>query len=184
MGLGGLPWLISSEILPAKFRGPGSSIVAFSNFLMSFIVAKTFIDMQRLMTHAGVFWFYSSICFAGILFGLFFLPETKDKTSNQIEAYFKSDKKSWTSRFIFSQLSQPNCSNSPTYSRPRKSWEEQLYSSPQRGRIGLVVCIITLILFYCIFLIKYTVLTSSLRVWIDTSIKGCVVIFCSMCDDL
>lgn len=94
MGLGGLPWLISSEILPAKYRGPGSSIVAFSNFLMSFIVTKTFIDMQRLMTHAGVFWFYSSICFAGILFGLFLLPETKDKTSNQIQAYFKSDKKS------------------------------------------------------------------------------------------
>nr|CAH0110449.1 unnamed protein product [Daphnia galeata] len=76
---GGLPWLISSEILPAKYRGPGSSIVAFSNFLMSFIVTKTFIDMQRLMTHAGVFWFYS---------------KTKDKTSNQIQAYFKSDKKS------------------------------------------------------------------------------------------
>jgi hypothetical protein len=94
MGLGGLPWLISSEILPAKFRGPGSSIVAFLNFLMSFIVTKTFIDMQRLMTHAGVFWVYSSICFVGILFGLFLLPETKDKTSNQIQAYFKSDMKS------------------------------------------------------------------------------------------
>lgn len=101
MGLGGLPWLISSEILPAKFRGPGSSIVAFSNFLMSFIVTKTFIDMQRLMTHAGVFWFYSSICFVGVLFGFFLLPETKDRTVNQIQAYFKSDRKSEGPHSVF-----------------------------------------------------------------------------------
>lgn len=101
MGLGGLPWLISSEILPAKFRGPGSSIVAFSNFLMSFIVTKTFIDMQRLMTHAGVFWFYSSICFVGVLFGFFLLPETKDRTANQIQAYFKSDRKSEGPHSVF-----------------------------------------------------------------------------------
>lgn len=88
-GLGPLPWLVSSEVLPAKFRGPGSSIVAFSNFAGSFIVTKTFVDLQRLMTHAGVFWFYAGISFVGILFALFLMPETKDRTSDQIQAYFR-----------------------------------------------------------------------------------------------
>lgn len=88
LGLGALPWLISSEILPAKFRGPGSSIIAFTNFAASFIVTKTFVDMQREMTHAGVFWFYGAISFTGILFGLFVLPETKGRTSDQIQALF------------------------------------------------------------------------------------------------
>ncbi|KAI9554051.1 hypothetical protein GHT06_019323 [Daphnia sinensis] len=90
LGLGALPWLISSEVLPPRFRGPGSSIIAFTNFAMSFTVTKTFVDMQRVMTHAGVFWFYAGVCLIGILFGLFLLPETKDRTSNQIQDGFRS----------------------------------------------------------------------------------------------
>ncbi|XP_046650205.1 solute carrier family 2, facilitated glucose transporter member 8-like isoform X3 [Daphnia pulicaria] len=90
LGLGALPWLISSEILPPRFRGPGSSIVAFTNFAMSFTVTKTFVDMNRVMTHAGVFWFYSGACCLGIMFGLFLLPETKDRTPLQIQVYFRS----------------------------------------------------------------------------------------------
>lgn len=94
LGLGPLPWLVSSEVLPAKFRGPGSSIVALTNFASSFIVTKTFVDMQRTMSHAGVFWFYSGISFTGMLFGLFVLPETKDQTSDQIQANFRTEMKS------------------------------------------------------------------------------------------
>ncbi|XP_046452123.1 solute carrier family 2, facilitated glucose transporter member 8-like isoform X5 [Daphnia pulex] len=93
LGLGALPWLISSEILPPRFRGPGSSIVAFANFAMSFTVTKTFVDMKRVMTHAGVFWFYSGACFLGVMFGLFLLPETKDRTPLQIQVYFRSREK-------------------------------------------------------------------------------------------
>ncbi len=88
MGLGPLPWLISSEVLPAKIRGPGSSIAALANWALSFIVTKTFIDIQRAVTPAGAFWFYGGFCFVGILFALFLLPETKDKNSEQIEAFF------------------------------------------------------------------------------------------------
>lgn len=84
MGVGPLPWLISSEVLPAKFRGPGSSIYTFTNYAMAFIVTKTFVDMERQLTHAGVFWFYGGISFLGILFGLFVLPETKNRTPDQI----------------------------------------------------------------------------------------------------
>ncbi|XP_046650497.1 facilitated trehalose transporter Tret1-like isoform X1 [Daphnia pulicaria] len=88
MGLGPLPWIISSEVLPAKIRGQGSSIAALANFGLSFIVTKTFIDIQRAVTPAGAFWFYGGFCLLGILFALFLLPETKDKTSEQIEAFF------------------------------------------------------------------------------------------------
>jgi SP family facilitated glucose transporter-like MFS transporter 8 len=57
---------------------------------MSFTVTKTFVDMNRVMTHAGVFWFYSGACCLGIMFVLFLLPETKDRTPLQIEVYFRS----------------------------------------------------------------------------------------------
>lgn len=91
MGLGPLPWLISSEVLPAKIRGQGSSIAALANFGLSFIVTKTFIDIQRAVTPAGAFWFYGGFCFLGILFALFLLPETKDKTSEEIGAFFATE---------------------------------------------------------------------------------------------
>ena len=92
MGLGPLPWLISSEVLPAKIRGPGSSVAALANFVLSFVVTKTFVDIQRAVTPAGAFWFYGGFCFLGFLFAIFLLPETKDKTSEEIEAFFVTRK--------------------------------------------------------------------------------------------
>lgn len=88
MGVGPLAWLVSSEVLPAKIRGHGGAIAALSNFGFSFIVTKTFVDLQRTITPAGVFWFYGITSFIGILFALFVLPETKDKTSDEIGALF------------------------------------------------------------------------------------------------
>ena len=107
LGLGALPWLISSEILPPRFRGPGSSIITFTNFAMSFTVTKTFVNMERVMTHAGVFWFYSGVSFLGILFGLFFLPETKDRTPPQIQSYFKTQHRHQEKRSSSSSVLSP-----------------------------------------------------------------------------
>ncbi|XP_046452128.1 facilitated trehalose transporter Tret1-2 homolog [Daphnia pulex] len=90
-GVGPLPWLVAGEVMPAKFKGPGSSIVAFTNWITSFIVTKVFIDMQRSLTNAGTFWVFGSLCFVGILFGIFILPETKGKTPEQIQALFATD---------------------------------------------------------------------------------------------
>jgi hypothetical protein len=90
-GVGPLPWLVAGEVMPAKFKGPGSSIVAFTNWITSFIVTKVFIDMQRSLTNAGTFWVFGSLCFVGILFGIFILPETKGKTPEQIQALFATN---------------------------------------------------------------------------------------------
>ena len=88
MGLSPLSWLVSNEILPAKFKGPGSSIVAFTYWIAAFAVTKTFINLERAITTAGTFWFYGCICAIGVLFGIFIMPETKGKTPEQIQAHF------------------------------------------------------------------------------------------------
>jgi len=81
IGVGPLPWLISSEVLPAKFRGLGGSIVSITNWATSFIVSKTFVDLQRVVTTAGTFWLFGGFCAAGVLFGLLILYETKSNPS-------------------------------------------------------------------------------------------------------
>lgn len=88
MGLSPLSWLVSNEILPQRFKGPGSSIVSFIYWISAFVVTKTFVDLVRVVTTAGTFWFYGCVCAIGILFGIFFMPETKGKTPAQIEAIF------------------------------------------------------------------------------------------------
>ncbi len=89
LGLGPLPWLITSEIVPSKFRGPGTSIAAFFNWTTVFLVTKLFVNMQASMGNAGTFWLFGSFCFVGFLFGLYILPETKGRTSEQIQTLFE-----------------------------------------------------------------------------------------------
>ena len=42
---------------------------------------------------AGVFWTYAAICLAGLLFLYIRLPETRDRTLEEIETYVRSGKK-------------------------------------------------------------------------------------------
>ena len=91
IGIAPLPWLVANEILPARFRGPGSSIAAFSNWMSAFIVTKTFVNVQSSLSTAGAFWIYGCFCVIGILFGLFVLPETKGKTPDEIQEMFCSE---------------------------------------------------------------------------------------------
>ena len=42
------------------------------------------------MTPQGTFWFFAANCALSILFTVVFLPETKGKSLEEIEAYFKS----------------------------------------------------------------------------------------------
>lgn len=91
-GVGPLSWVVSSEVLPARFRGPGSSIVSFTSWVSAFIVTKTYLDIQRSLSTAGVFWIFGCFCFIGVLFSSFLLPETKGKTTEEIQSFFETKK--------------------------------------------------------------------------------------------
>jgi MFS family permease len=88
IGAGPMPWLMVSEILPAKVKAPGSSAAAFTNWFLAFIVTLIFLDIQNAIGSSGAFWMFGCFCILGILFTIFLLPETKGKSPEQIQAFF------------------------------------------------------------------------------------------------
>ena len=89
---GPIPGLVMSEIFPLRARGPASSISVLSNWLMDFVVTKTYYNMVSELTIQGTFWLYAGFCFLGFVFVIFVMPETKGKTLEEIEAMFDKDK--------------------------------------------------------------------------------------------
>lgn len=89
LGWGPIPWLLMSEILPVKVRGFAGAVCVLTNWTMAFVVTKTFQDMMTLLTSAGTFWLFSSMCVLNLVFTVVFVPETKGKTLEQIEALFR-----------------------------------------------------------------------------------------------
>ncbi|XP_049619220.1 solute carrier family 2, facilitated glucose transporter member 8 [Syngnathus scovelli] len=89
LGWGPIPWLVMSEIFPVKVRGFASSVCVLTNWGMAFIITKSFQDMMTLLTSAGTFWLFSCMCLLSVVFTVVFVPETKGRTLEQIEANFQ-----------------------------------------------------------------------------------------------
>ena len=107
ISLGPLGWLIISEVFPLKLRGIGSSIGALSNWLFNGIVAFTFFKIVKGLTMpgseimlkgedlgnpAGAFFLYALIGILGIIWGYFYIPETKNVTLEKIEEHWREGK--------------------------------------------------------------------------------------------
>ncbi|KAK6312948.1 hypothetical protein J4Q44_G00162950 [Coregonus suidteri] len=89
LGWGPIPWLVMSEIFPSRVKGFASSVCVLTNWGSAFIITKTFQDLMDLLTSAGTFWLFSGCCALNIVFTIIFVPETKGKTLEQIQARFK-----------------------------------------------------------------------------------------------
>ena len=85
---GPIPWLIMSEIFPTRARGLASGITTLSNWLIAFLVTKTFVIMMASITTQGTYWLYGGFTFVSIIFVYFMVPETRGKTLEEIEALF------------------------------------------------------------------------------------------------
>ncbi|KAF8656245.1 hypothetical protein AX16_002681 [Volvariella volvacea WC 439] len=82
-------WILVAEIWPLSVRGKGLSIAASSNWMNNFIVGQvTPIMMEHL--GFGTFVFFGTFSFLGGLFILFFVPETKGLTLEEMDDVFGS----------------------------------------------------------------------------------------------
>jgi len=90
VGSGPIPWVMTGEIVPRKVKSLGVSLATLTNWGCAFIISKTYVDLKGAIHTYGAFWLFGGMCFLGVLFSIFLLPETKDKTPDEIQAYFGS----------------------------------------------------------------------------------------------
>lgn len=85
-----LTWVIPSEVYPTYLRSYGMVTSDALLFLASFIVTYNFSAMQDAMTRTGLtLGFYGGIAVLGWFYQLLFMPETKDKTLEEIDLLFE-----------------------------------------------------------------------------------------------
>ncbi|XP_072744985.1 trehalose transporter 1-like protein [Anoplolepis gracilipes] len=88
LGLTPIPWLLCGELFPRKFRGLGSGLASGFNFMCFFVVIKTMPAMIELIKPNGTFAIYGFVALIGTSVLYFVLPETRNKTLQEIQIFF------------------------------------------------------------------------------------------------
>ncbi|CAG9802981.1 unnamed protein product [Chironomus riparius] len=83
-----LPWMLVGEIFPAKIRGVASGLSGGTGYIFGFLANKLFLSMITLFSLSGTFIIYSCVSFIGCTILFFFLPETENRTLQEIENHF------------------------------------------------------------------------------------------------
>ena len=89
MTLAPVTWVLLSEIFPNKIRSTGMSVATTFLWSACFVLTYTFPILNQSLGSASIFWLYALICLIG--FGIIFkwVPETKGRTLEAIEAFWK-----------------------------------------------------------------------------------------------
>lgn len=88
-GMGPVPWTVNSEIYPEAYRGACGGMSATVNWVSNFIVAQMFLSVVELVGTSTTFLIISGITVLAFVFVLFFVPETKGLTFEQVERMWK-----------------------------------------------------------------------------------------------
>ncbi|RMZ82008.1 hypothetical protein DV737_g2253, partial [Chaetothyriales sp. CBS 132003] len=84
-----LTWVLPSEVFPTYLRSYGMESTDINLFFGSWLVTYFFSDMQRVMTKTGLtLGFYGGIAVLGWFYQILFMPETKNKTLEEIDLIF------------------------------------------------------------------------------------------------
>jgi len=89
ISLSPLGWLLISEIYPTSARSVGMSIGSLSHWGFNAIIAFTFLRMVNGLGLAATFWVYAAVCVVGLVWGYYYIPETRGKSLEEIEEYWR-----------------------------------------------------------------------------------------------
>jgi SP family galactose:H+ symporter-like MFS transporter len=90
ISLGPIFWLLIAEIYPLKIRGLAEGTAATFNWASNLIVSLTFLTLVEKLGASSTFLLYALASVASWLFAYYFVPETKGRTLEQIEAFWRA----------------------------------------------------------------------------------------------
>ncbi|XP_065348675.1 facilitated trehalose transporter Tret1-2 homolog [Cloeon dipterum] len=85
IGFGPIPWMMMGELFSDSAKSSASAVAASCNWGLAFAVTKSFQSLVDALGSTGAFAFFAAVCVAAIFFTLFVVPETKGKSSEQIQ---------------------------------------------------------------------------------------------------
>jgi sugar porter (SP) family MFS transporter len=91
VGLGPVFWLMISEIFPLQMRGPAMAVCTMFNWGLNFAISYTFLTLTDVITKQGTFWLYAFFGVCAVVFFLTVVPETKDRSLEEIQADLGGD---------------------------------------------------------------------------------------------
>jgi MFS family permease len=125
MSFGPLTWLLTSELFPTDIRGRALGASTIVTYLCAAMVTYSFLSGQSLLGTSTVFFIYMLITVAGVVFACMAIPDTGNKTLDEIDADLSN--MPWWRRFG-SRDSSADGDDEPKRWRPRMS-----SSSPSRN---------------------------------------------------
>ena len=88
-GFGPVPWILMSEITPLQVRGLASGIAILVNWATAAIVVGFYLEYADVVRVWFAWWSFAVLNAAGVLFVIVFVKETKGKTLEDIEKYYR-----------------------------------------------------------------------------------------------
>lgn len=96
LGFGPIPWMMIGEIFAPEVKGIAGSAAGSFNWILAFVITKTFTNMRDAMGTSGAFWLFSGFSIVGTVFVFFAIPETKGKTLGEIQKLLAGEKENKT----------------------------------------------------------------------------------------
>ena len=93
VGPGVCVWLALSELMPTRIRSNGMSIALLLNQAVSTGIAAVFLPTVGKYGYSTMFWGFAACTVIYFITAAFFLPETKGRTLEEIEAHFEGTAK-------------------------------------------------------------------------------------------
>ncbi|XP_034248386.1 facilitated trehalose transporter Tret1-like [Thrips palmi] len=94
-GLLTLPWTMTAELFPDRLRDVGQSFAVFTANLIEFAALQLYPTLMNGLQYGpvtgpvGIQWFFAAVALANVVFAIFFLPETRGKSLQEIEEHYQ-----------------------------------------------------------------------------------------------
>ncbi|WP_442508675.1 sugar porter family MFS transporter [Novipirellula sp. SH528] len=92
MTLAPITWVLLSEIFPNRIRGAAMSLCVSALWIACFALTVTFKPINVALGASGTFWLYGGVCLIGFIVLYRYVPETKNKSLEEIERELMSSR--------------------------------------------------------------------------------------------